>query len=199
MAGVANERLSGLSATFTTREAEAAGVWRRDLYRLRDAGILHELSRGVYRKADAPQTEYLDLLAVTRRAPTAVVCLVTALSVHELTDEIPGAVQIAVPRTAHRPHITYPPTEVSEFDPATFDLGRTEFDIGGGETVRIYDAARSVVDVMRLRHRIGEPVALNALRRYLQRRDAVPARLVELARALDVERPVRQAVEAVLS
>lgn len=199
MTDLAECRLQALPVTFTTGEAERAGVWRRELYRLRDAGVVQELSRGVFRRADAPQTAYLDLLAVSRRAPTAVVCLLSALSVHELTDEVPAAVQIAVPRGTHRPRIAYPPTEVSEFDTATFELGTTELEVAPAERVRIYDPPRSVVDAMRLRHRIGEPVALQALRRYLGRADTRPARLLELARALDVEGPLRQAASAVLS
>lgn len=192
-------RLSALPATFTTGRAERAGLWRRDLYLLRDAGVVSEISRGVFRKADAPETAHLDLLSVAHRAPLAVVCLLSALAVHELTDEIPAVVQVAVPRGTHRPRIVYPPTEVSEFDARTFDLGLQDCEVAPGERVRIYGAARSVVDVMRMRRRIGNPVALRALRLLVERRAGDPAELLGYARALDVESPVRQAVEAVLS
>jgi predicted transcriptional regulator of viral defense system len=193
------ERLTGLPATFTTAEAERARLWRRDLYRLRELGVLHELSRGVYRKADAAETGHLDLLAVAHRAPRAVVCLLSALALHELTDEIPTAVQIAVPRGTHRPHIDYPPVEVVEFDATTFDLGRESVEVAVDEQVPAYGPARSVVDAMRLRHRLGEPVALRALRHYVLRSDAQLSDLITYAQALDVEGPVRRAVEAVLS
>jgi predicted transcriptional regulator of viral defense system len=199
VAGLAVERLVGLPATFTTREAEAAGLWRRDLYRLRDAGEVYELSRGVYRKADAPETAHLDLLAVTRRAPRAVVCLVSALALHELTDEIPPVVQVAVPRGTYRPRIDYPATEVSEFDVATFQLGREDMEAAPGEWIPVYGPARSVVDAMRVRSRVSEPLALRSLRRYLSRRQSQPAELLAIARELDVEGPVRSAVQAVLS
>jgi len=65
--------------------------------------------------------------------------------------------------------------------------------------VRIYGPVRSVVDVMRLRHRVGDPVALRALRHWVKRPEADLAEVLDYARALDVEDPVRQAVEAVLS
>jgi predicted transcriptional regulator of viral defense system len=123
MAGLRTDRLAALPATFTTGQAELAGLWRRDLYLLRDDGVVSEISRGVYRKAEAPETAHLDLLAVAHRASLAVVCLISALTLHELTDEVPAVVQIAVPRGTHRPRIVYPPTEVSEFDPRTFTLG----------------------------------------------------------------------------
>lgn len=193
------ERLTGLPATFTTAEAERARLWRRDLYRLREAGVLHELSRGVYRRADAAETAHPDLLAVAHRAPRAVVCLLSALVLHELTDEVPIAVQIAVARGTYRPHIDYPPVEVFEFDATTFDLGRELVEVAVGEQVPAYGPARSVVDAMRLRNRLGEPIALRALRHYVLRREAQLGDLITYAQALDVEGPVRRAVEAVLS
>lgn len=193
------DRLATLPATFTTGEAVAAGVWRRELYRLRDEGQLVELSRGVFRKADAPETPWLDMLGVAQRAPQGVVCLLSALAIHELTDEVPIAVQIAVPRGAHRPRIAYPPVEVSQFDRKTFALGQETVELAPGESVAAFDAARSVVDVMRLRKRVGEPVALHALRRYVSQEDARVADLASYARALGAEGPVRRAVEAVMS
>ena len=54
------------------------------------------------------------------------------------SDEVSAVVQIAVPRGTHRPRIAYPPTEVSEFDPRTFNLGVQEREVSPGEPVRIY-------------------------------------------------------------
>lgn len=181
-------------ATFTTAQALAAGVHSRDLYRWRDNGLTVELSRGVFRRADAPAASYPDLLAVSRRAPRAAVCLLSAAEVHELTDEIPRAVQIAVPRGTRPPQITYPPVQVLKFAAATFDLGMDTFEAAPGEPVRITNPARTVIDLMRLRRSIGEPLALVALRRYLAR-GGRPAALVELARPLDILGPIRAAVD----
>jgi len=184
-----------LPATFTTRTALARGIHPRDLYASRDSGMLVELSRGVFRRADAPPASYPDLLAVAYRAPRGIVCCVSAAAVHDLTDQIPAAVQVAVPKPARPPRIAFPPTEVFRFDVDTFELGLSSVVAAPGEAVRIYDPARTVVDVMRLRHRLGVPVANAALQRYLRRRDARPAVLLRLAAALDVYGPVRHAVD----
>jgi len=191
--------LAGLPRTFTTGTALVAGVHRRDLYRLRDEGRLVELSRGVFRKADAPQAGLPDLLAVAHRVPTAIVCCVSAAAVHDLTDEIPTSVQIAVPRKQRPPHIDYPPTKVFRFNEATFELGLSSVEAAPDENVRVYSSERTVVDLMRLRGRLGAPLALSALRRYLGHRDARPGELLDLARALDVLGPVRAAVDAVIA
>jgi hypothetical protein len=188
---------TGLPPTFTTHTARLAGLHPRALYRLRDAGKLVELSRGVFRQADAPAPSLPDLLAVALRVPTGIVCCVSALAVHDLTDEIPSAVQIAIPRRQRPPRIDHPPTEVFRFSDATFELGLSAAEAAPGEAVRVYSAERAVVDLMRLRHRLGEPLALGALRRYLRRRGARPGELLSLARALDVLGPVRAAVDVV--
>lgn len=184
-----------LPATFTTGEALTAGVHPRDLYRWRDTGLVIELSRGVFRRADAAPASYPDFLAVSRRAPAAAICLLSAASVHDLTDELPRTVQIAIPRGTRPPRITHPPIEVFRFAAATFHLGMEWIEAAEDETVRITGPARTVVDLMRLRRSMGEPLAMIALRRYLSRPDGGPATLIQLARQLDVLGPVRAAVE----
>jgi len=181
--------------TFTTQTALRAGLTNRALYRMRDAGDVVELSRGVYRFADAPSATFPDLLAVAYRVPVGVICAVTAAAVYNLTDELPSRVQVAVPRGRHRPHISYPPVQVLSFEVATFELGLSQVEAAPGERVRIYDPARTVVDLMRLRHQTGEDVALTVLRRYLRAKGADPATLLKYARALDIFGPVRIAVD----
>lgn len=189
--------VSELPQTFTTQTARGFGLHPRDLYRLRDDGDLVELSRGVFRQTDAPTPHWPDLLAVAYRAPVAIVCCVSALVVHDLTDEIPSAIQLAVPRPNRPPRIDYPPTEVFRFAEATFELGVSTAEAAPGEYVRVYSPERTVVDVMRLRHRLGESLAFGALRRYLRRGDARPSQLLAFARELGVFGPVRAAVDVV--
>lgn len=138
--------------TFTTETARKHGVHPRDLYSWRDEGQIVELSRGVFRRTDAPPASYPDALAVAYRSPRAIVCCVSAAALHELTDEMPPAVQIAVPKRSHAPVIEYPPVTVFRFDESTFELGLSSFEAGPGEAVRTYNAARTVVDLMRFRH-----------------------------------------------
>ena len=192
-------QIADLPPTFTTATARASGLHLRDLYAARDAGLILELSRGVFRRARAAPASFPDLLAVSYRNSSAVVCLVSAAAVHDLTDEIPAAVQIAVSRASRPPHISFPPTTVFRFEPSTFELGLTRLEAAPGEYVRIYDPARTVVDLMRLRHRVGQPTALAALQRYLRRRDSRPAELLALAAALRVHGPVLHALDVASS
>lgn len=187
--------LAEVPTTFTTHMARARGLHPRDLYRLRDDGDILELSRGVFRRADAPVASMPDLLAVAYRAPATIVCCLSALAVYHLTDEMSRAVQIAVPRGHRPPRILYPPTDVFRFDAGTFDLGMSSVEAAPGEYVRIYSTERTVVDLMRLRGRLGEPIAYGALRRYLRWLNARPNDLLSLARELDVLGPLRRALD----
>ena len=82
--------------TLHTQEALRQGIHPRTLYALRDSGALLRLSRGLYRLADLPPLSNPDLVIVAHKLPQAVVCLVSALAFHELTTQIPHAVDIAL-------------------------------------------------------------------------------------------------------
>jgi predicted transcriptional regulator of viral defense system len=192
--------MAQLAATFTSAQARNAEISSRDLaYLVRDGEVV-ELSRGVYRHAAAPESAHLDLLAIKLRAPNAVVCGESALALHELIDDIPHAVHIAVPRGARRPSISYPPVVVTQYAPATFDLDVEPFEAAEGETVRIYSAARSMVDAVRHRRRVGESLALSALGRYLRAHGQPGASEIQrVARELGALSAVRLPVEATLA
>lgn len=187
------DRLRRLGPVFRSRDAVAAGVSWRDLYRLRDAGELLELSRGLYQLVEAAGGSHVDFVAVCARAPQAMVCLNSALAYWGFSDEIPAVVHVAVPEGSHRPIIDQPPVRVHVFRARTFELGRLYVEGDSGEGFWITDRERTVVDAYRLRHRIGEDLAHTALREYL-RSTRSPARLAELARELRVWRPLSAAM-----
>jgi hypothetical protein len=193
------ELLRASGPTFRSSDARAAGLHWRDLYALRDAGEVVELSRGLFRFADVGGITGIDLLAVSRRAPRGMICLVSALAHWDLTDEIPAAVDLAVPRGSGRPSIDYPPTRVHVFDAPTFHLGRERVALGDGEEIWISSRERTIVDVFRFRNRIGTDLAYGALRDYLGRPGSRPGELMRLAQELRVGGPLRQATDVLLS
>jgi hypothetical protein len=187
------DQLRRLEPVFRSKDAVAAGVSWRDLYGLRDAGKVVELSRGLYQLAESGGIGNIDFVAVCARARQGMVCLNSALAHWDLSDEIPAEVHLAVPEGSHRPMIDYPPTRIHVFRAATFGLGRVEVREERGELFWISDRERTVVDTFRLRHLIGEEMANAALRRYLADRPK-PGRVAELARALRVWTPLSSAM-----
>jgi hypothetical protein len=189
--------LRQLGPVFRSGDAVAAGVTWRNLYALRDDGQLTELSRGLFQLADQ-DLEHVDFVAVCGRVPDGMICLDSALAYWDLTDEIPRKVHVAVPTGAHRPTIDYPPTQVHVFAAGTFELGRQEVVGQAGEWFWVSDRERTVVDVFRLRHRVGEDLAYAGLRGYLQSRPQL-ARLAEIAQALRAWGPLSEALQVLQS
>src|SRR5262245_56018833 len=75
-------------------DALRAGIHRRTLYAMRDAGQVEAMARGLYRLADAPPLGNPDLVTVATKVPHEVVYLISALAFHELTTQVPHEVWI---------------------------------------------------------------------------------------------------------
>lgn len=202
MGATTRERALGVvrraGGTVTAAEARAAGVRWEDLYALRDEHALVELSRGVYRLREAEANPFVDLVAVCRRVPQGTICLASALAFWDLTDQIPAEVHVAVARGRWPPRIAYPPTRVHVFQAETFALDRRRVELGSGESISVYSPERTVVDMMRMRSRVGSDLTIEALKRYLKGPGASPARLLELGEALRVRGPLASALAVLL-
>ncbi len=186
-----------LPAAFTYTQARAAGISAERLYAYRAKGLVDQIARGLYRWADAPEIDQ-DLLEIGHRAPRGTLCLVTALARHGLTDIIPPRIDIALPRGGRVPALRET-IDVHVFARETFYLGREDLGIGDKLRIGIYSQERTLVDVIRLRHREGADVAWEALRRWLARKGSEPAALLTMAKHFHgAERAVRDALEIVL-
>jgi predicted transcriptional regulator of viral defense system len=178
-----------------TSQALAQGIHPRELYALRDAGVLEELSRGVFRLAELAPLSAPDLVVVALRVPKAVVALVSALHLHGLTTEIPHEVTIALPRGTAAPRLDWPPLRVVHLSGAMYSSGIETVE-RDGVGLRVYGAAKTVVDCFRFRNRIGVEVAIEALRNGLEERAFTPAEVMRAARIGRVESVVRPYLEA---
>ena len=173
--------IPALPSTFTYSQAREAGVSERDLYRLRDEGLIERIGHGLFHRVDARWNEDVDLIEIALRARDATLCLATGLARHGLTDLIPATIDVAIPRGRWRPAVQAPVTW-HLFQPETFALGREALRLDRDLTLGIYAAERCIVDMFRLRHREGSDLANSALRRWLRRPGNHPSALLDIAR-----------------
>jgi predicted transcriptional regulator of viral defense system len=183
--------------TLRTAEALRLGIYPRTLYVLRDAGILERLSRGLYRLAESPPLSAPDLTIVALKIPQAVICLVSALAFHELTTQIPHAVNIALVRGTERPRLDYPPLRIFWFSGPAWSEG-VEIHQIGQTSVRIYCPEKSVADSFKFRRKIGLDVAIEALKLYRQSPGFDVSKLLHYARICRVESVMKPYLEALL-
>lgn len=175
------------------------GLSRYRLYELARAGEYEQIAPGTYARTGVLDDTTAGLASVALRKPEATLCLLSALSVHDLTDEIPRASDIALPRPARGLTTTYARISWHYFEPTTFSIGRQQHRLVDDITIGLYSPERTIVDTFRLRHEIGADVANEALRRWLGRRTSQPADLLKVAKHFSKAYPsVRAALEILL-
>lgn len=187
-----------LAPAFTLEDARAAGLTKDQIYSLLKRDEIERVGRGVYVRPESLQPAYTMLAAATALQNDSTLCLTSALVHHDLSDAIPFASNIALPRGVHQP-TSLSSVSWHSFDQATFLIGREYIDAGGGAMVAIYSAERSIVDTFRLMHQEGSDVAYEALRRWLRQRGNTPAGLLKVAGSFPKALPrIRHALEVLL-
>lgn len=184
------------AGTARSRELVAAGISRSELSRMVATGQLMRVARGLYAMPDYQGGEHSALVAVAKRAPGVVFCLLTALRIHDLTTQAPFEVWIAIGNKDHPPRLDYPPLRTMRFSAAALAAGVETHRIDGAE-VRVTSVAKTVADCFKFRNKIGLDVALEALREARRARKASADDLWRYARINRVTNVMRPYLEAV--
>ena len=145
--------------------------------------------------ADLPPLSRPDLMTVALRLPQAVICLMSALDFHELTTQIPHAVDVAVENQAEGPRLEYPPIRVFWFSGAAWTEGVATYTVDD-TPIHMYNPAKSVADVFKYRRQIGLDVAIEALRDCWRERKASMDDLWQYAKVCRVAKVMRPYLES---
>ena len=177
------------------KQVQEAGIYDRTLYAMRDQGIVSRLERGVYQLSEMEPLSDPDLVVVAKKIPEARICLISALAFHDLTDEIPHEVHIALPRTSRDPVINYPPVKVYRFTEETLKGGIQTHTLDGIK-IKVFNPAKTVADCFKFRNQIGLSVAVEALKRTLAEKRATVKEILEYAKLCRVEKVMKPYLEA---
>lgn len=171
--------LERVGPVFRWSDAQAVGLPDPVLYGLLEEQRIERVSHGLYRRTEVDIAD-LDLVVIAAANDRATLCLTSALARHDLTDQIPARIDVALPRGTRQPKVSAP-ARWHTFATATFDLGRDAVELGSEFTIGLYTAERSIVDAYRLRHLEGDELGREALKSWLQRRGSQPSRLLDVA------------------
>ncbi len=180
-----------------TSQAIALGIAPRTLYAMRDAGLIRQISRGVYQLADQEPPGNPDLVSVALRIPKAIICLISALHFYGLTTQIPHKVCIALPQAAEKPRLDFPPLDIVWLSKKSYFAGITEQQVDG-VPIKIYSREKTIADCFKFRKKIGIDVALEALKDYVKTPDRQLDQLLSYARVDRVENLISRYLEALL-
>ena len=173
---------AGVGAFFRPRDLAPLGISHRRLQGLVSQGIAENFGNGLYRLTGVPATELETIAMVAAAVPNAIVCLLTALRVHEIGTQSPRDIWIALDRKARKP--VHPPARVRivRFSGPMLTYGvlrRSAL----GVPFRITSPARTVVDCFRYRNKFGLDIALEALDDVLRSRAATVSEIMRAAEA----------------
>ena len=151
------------------RDAVREGIARTYIQKAVKSGQIERIARGLYTLPGQVIDEHQTLLEATKQVPNSVICLLSALRVHDLTTQNPHEIWICIDRKARKPNIDFPKLRVIRSSKALLFEGVMEMAIGSF-SIRVYDPARTVVDCFRYRNKIGLDVAVEALRECVRKR-----------------------------
>lgn len=179
----------------TTAQANDVGVSNERLRLLVRSGDLKRVTTGIYILPD----EFVDkMFNFQLRRPKIIYSHETALFLHDLTDRDPINYMVTVPTG-------YNPTRLKEDGFTVFTIKRELHEIGVtkietmfGNFVTVYDMERTICDCLRSRNNLDITVVMDAIKRYVKRKDKNLNKLMQMAETFKVTKLLRGYLEVLL-
>ena len=180
------------------REIREAGLHPEYLRKLCKSRKLIRTGRGLYVLADGDFTEHHSLAEACKRVPHGIICLLSALSYHEIGTQNPHQIWMAIDRAMRKPKVDYPPIRVFRFSGPSLKEGIEEKKIEG-VSVRVYNPAKTVADSFKYRNKVGIDVAIEALKECWRSRRCTIDELFHYARICRVQNIMQPYMEAIVA
>lgn len=181
-----------------SRDLVAIGVAATAISRAVVEGAVVRIGRGLYQLPDSEPDLHSALIEIAKRAPKAVICLTSALSFHQLTDQLPRKIWTAVGAKDWAPKIDYPQIRVVRFREPYLTNGLEVHNIHGID-VRVYSIPKSIADAFRNPKLVDRSVAIEAMKSALNERKATPGQLAAAAQQNGSWNQMRPYLEALTS
>jgi|SRR6187402_1498998 len=190
-------RLLARAGVMRLRDFESNGFARAQVIRWAEAGKLQRVGRGLYALPTMELGEHEGIVQATKLVPAGVVCLLSALQIHEMTTQNPSEVWLGIPRTSRTPRPSWPPLHLVWWSGVALTAGVVETRLSG-VSFRTTSPARTVADCFKHRSAVGLDVAIEALREFRRMRRGTMDQLHAMASACRVRRVMQPYLEAVV-
>ncbi|HHF7353957.1 TPA: hypothetical protein ACPSKZ_003883, partial [Legionella anisa] len=167
---------------FTSKEANELGMSPSLLCYYIQKDIIHRVDKGLYQAVSVKKKfdfKWEDLIFTVKSISQGVICLVSALAIYELTDEMPRKHWIAVPHSTTKPIRTK--TIIKRMRDVSTGLTTWNID---GESVPIFNMERTIIDAFRF---LSKEIALKALHIGLREKQIDPQKLQSYAKKLRID------------
>ena len=192
------ETLLGRRQAFSVSDARHLGIPRSLLAYHCKQGRLRRLCHGVYEPLDALGSPYPELEQLVKKNADFVVCLLSALQIHEFTTQLPTEFWIAMPQGGTLPRLNAAAIACVHLTEKVYRSGVIEKELYGLK-FKIYSPAKTVADCFKFRNKIGMDAALEALREGYRRKLFTIPELIAEARVCRVVKIISPYIESLLS
>lgn len=165
---------------FTAAEARELGVSPSLVDYYIKKGAVKRIRRGLYQSKNYRNPslfQWEDLIEAVYSIPNGTVCLISALAIYELTDEIPRQHWIGIPHQTSAKKRRG--TKIVRF--RNMALGKTEIQLEGVQ-IPIFDRERTILDSFRL---LSKEAAIKALK------EAIATKTIDLIKLQDYAKKLR--------
>ncbi len=178
-----------------TAQVLEKGISKTSFYAYARQRDINQMAHGIYVLPDAwADTMYMLHL----RCPQAVFSHGSALFFHDLTDREPSPYSVTV-KTGYNPaNLKTDGIKVYTIQKELHDVGLIMMNSPFGNAVPVYDAERTICDLIRSRSSIEMQTFQDALKQYARRRGKDLHKLMCDAKMFHIERILRQYLEVLL-
>lgn len=176
------------------QDADKYSIGRDRLAYLAHKDELQRIGHGLY----APQEEIVDeYLRIQKKSERLIFSYHTALYFHDLTDRVPAEIHITVPQgyNATRLKKRHERLIVHYVKPELLELGVETAISPIGNEIILYDAERTICDLVKDAGKIDPQIFIDAMKRYFARADANSGKLIRYARQCKIEPRMRTYME----
>jgi predicted transcriptional regulator of viral defense system len=183
---------------FSIAEAKAFGISAQMLAYYCKCGRIERIYRGVYAPRETEVNPYPELEQLIKKGSEFVVCLLSALQIHEFTTQLPHTLWIAVPHGGRLPTVDTGRLTAVRLTGHPYHFGVEEKKLYG-MNVKIYSPAKTVADCFKFRNKIGVDVALEALKDGYRQKLFTASELwraAKVCRVSEIIRPYQELLES---
>jgi predicted transcriptional regulator of viral defense system len=182
------------------KELKEANFHTREILSLVKEKTLIKIKPGYYRYSDYGffKDVNVSLISVCRAEPQAIICLISALDYFQMTDFNPSEIFYAIPHSQKKKNINTPPVKTFFFRDRFYNPGIEVIKTKYGN-LRIYNREKTVCDMFRYRNKLGEDLAMQALKNYLKGKKKSIGTLIKYAEICQVKTIIMPILKGLLA
>ena len=189
---VINELLKEQGGILRTADAVKAGISRTTLGNLVKNGKLERIAHGQYISPDSMADE---MYMLQQRSDKIIFSHETALFLHNMAERTPFLHSVTIPSNSKLSPILSEGCKAYYVKPELHEMGRCSVISKMGNEVFVYDAERTICDILRNRSRIDSQTFAEAMKSYAARKEQRWNKLSVYAEVFHVTKLLRQYLE----